>query len=68
MRVRYVSRRSFIHKLGIRPGDVILAINGVEINSPEDSFSAFEQLKNEDTVIITVLRKGKRIDLKYELE
>ncbi len=68
MFVRYVNRRSFIHKLGIRPGDIILSINGVEINSPEDSFSAFEQLKNEDTVIITVLRRGKRLDLKYELE
>jgi len=66
--VRYVNHRSFIHRLGIRPGDVILSINGVEINSPEDSFSAFEQLKNEDTVIITVLRRGKRINLKYDLE
>ncbi|TCK06483.1 PDZ domain-containing protein [Phorcysia thermohydrogeniphila] len=68
LKVTYVNRRSFIYKLGLRPGDVITSINDVHIKTPEDSFSAFEQLKNSDTVTITVVRHGREIKLHYELE
>ncbi|ADU96862.1 general secretion pathway protein C [Thermovibrio ammonificans HB-1] len=68
LRVNYVNPRSFIYKLGIRPGDIITSINGIEIRTPEDSFSAFEQLKNADTVTVTVLRRGKELKLHYEIE
>jgi len=67
-RVQYVNPKSFIYKLGIRPGDVIVSINDVEIETPEDSFAAFEKLKSEDAITITVFRKGKRVKLHYELE
>ena len=68
LKVTYVNRRSFIYKLGIRPGDIITSINDIRIRTPEDSFSAFEQLKNSDSVTITVLRNGKEVKLHYELE
>lgn len=68
LKVTYVSPRSFIYKLGIRPGDVILSINDVRIKTPEDSFSAFEQLKNADSITVIVLRNGKKVKLHYELE
>ena len=68
LKVTYVSPRSFIYKLGIRPGDVILSINDIRIRTPEDSFSAFEQLKNADSITVVVLRRGKRLKLHYELE
>ncbi len=68
LKVNYVNPQSFVYRLGIRPGDVILSINDVRIRTPEDSFSAFEQLKNADSVVITVYRNGKELKLKYELE
>jgi len=68
LKVNYVNPRSFIYKLGIRPGDVILSINEIRIKSPEDSFAAFEKLKTADTVTITVMRDGKEVKLHYELE
>ena len=68
LKVNYVSRRSFIYKLGIRPGDVITSINDIHLKTPEDSFSAFEQLKNSDSITITVTRRGKKEKLHYELE
>jgi|GEM_PF-475630 general secretion pathway protein C len=68
LRVNYVNPRSFIYKLGIRPGDVILSINGIRIRTPEDSFSAFEQLKSADSVTVVVLRRGKEVKLHYEIE
>ena len=68
LKVNYVNPRSFIYKLGIRPGDIILSINDVRIKTPEDSFSAFERLKSADTITITVLRRGKEVKLHYELQ
>ncbi len=68
LKVTYVSPRSFIYKLGIRPGDVIISINDIRIKTPEDSFSAFEQLKNADSITVVVLRNGREVKLHYELE
>ncbi len=68
LKVNYVNTRSFIYKLGIRPGDVIVSINDIRIRTPEDSFAAFEKLKNSDSVTIEVLRRGKRVKLHYEIE
>jgi len=68
LKVNYVNPRSFIYKLGIRPGDIILSINDVRIKTPEDSFSAFERLKNADSITITVLRRGREVKLHYELQ
>ncbi len=68
LKVLYVNRQSFIYKLGIRPGDIITSINNITIKTPEDSFSAFEQLKSSDSVTITVFRNGKQTILHYELE
>jgi len=68
LKVNYVNPRSFVYKLGIRPGDIILSINDIRIKTPEDSFSAFERLKSADTITITVLRRGKEVKLHYELQ
>ncbi|WP_457680941.1 type II secretion system protein GspC [Thermovibrio sp.] len=68
LRVNYVNPRSFIYKLGIRPGDIIVSINDIRIKSPEDSFAAFERLKSADTITITVIRRGREVKLHYELQ
>ncbi|MEO2069467.1 MAG: PDZ domain-containing protein [Desulfurobacteriaceae bacterium] len=68
IRVLFVRRGSFIDKLGIRRGDVIISVNDLEIRTLEDSFSAFERLKTEDSITITLLRHGKKIKLQYEIE
>ena len=68
LKVLYVNPRSFIYKLGIRPGDIITSINNIAIRTPEDSFSAFEQLKSSDSVTITVFRNRQKVTLHYELE
>ncbi len=63
--VKYVRFGSLVFKLGIRPGDVIESINGIRIRTPEDSFSAFEQLKDADSVDIRLKRAGREITLHY---
>ena len=68
LKVNYVHPKSFIYKLGIRPGDIILSINEIRIRTPEDSFAAFEKLKSADSITITVLRRGREVKLNYEIE
>jgi len=68
IKVLFVKRGSFIQKLGIRRGDIIISINDIQIRTLEDSFAAFERLKSSDSITITLLRNGKKLKLQYEIE
>jgi type II secretion system protein C len=54
-------------KLGFAGGDVIQAINGVDLTSPERMFTIFQNLKDEKRVSVNVLRQGKKTTLTYEI-
>ena len=49
-------------KAGAKPGDVIQAINGVELHSVP-SISAYLQQNGKDAVALTVLRNGQQLKL-----
>jgi len=66
-------------KAGIRPtrrdltgqwvvGDVIIAMDGKQIDSVNNLYLALEQYKIGETVTLTVLREGKRHEVKVILE
>jgi S1-C subfamily serine protease len=66
-------------KAGIRPtrressgrvilGDVITAIGGKKVESPNDLFLMVENHRVGDTVTLTLLRDGKIIQTKVTLE
>lgn len=63
-----VKRNSFVYKMGIRKGDIILSINGYPIRSMEEGFAAFERLKDSSEINIRVLRRGREITLSYIIE
>ncbi len=50
---------------GIRPGDVLYAVNGAPIEYPEDARAKILAVR-EDEAVITVLRNGEQLDLKVE--
>jgi type II secretion system protein C len=54
-------------KLGFAGGDVIQAINGIDLTSPERMFTIFQNLKDEKRVAVNVLRQGKKTTLTYEI-
>ncbi len=68
LKVLYVRRNSFIYEMGIRPGDIIEAVNGIPLKTPEDAFSAFEKLKSSEVIVLTLKRRGREIELRYELD
>jgi S1-C subfamily serine protease len=52
----------------VRLGDVIVAIDGVKVESPNDLFLALEKYKIGDSVNISLLRDGKTVQTKVALE
>jgi S1-C subfamily serine protease len=52
----------------VRLGDIITAIDGKKVESPNDLFLALEKYKVGDAVNVSVLRNDKTIQLKIALE
>jgi len=55
-------------KLGFRSGDIIQNVNGVTLSSPEKMYTIFQNLKDEKTVSVDIIRQGKKNTLKYEIK
>lgn len=49
---------SFMARYGLRPGDVVTAVNGVELDSPAKGFGLMKDLANADTLDLVVERDG----------
>ena len=52
---------------GIRPGDVLLAINGRNVLDPQGMVFRLATLRIGDEAMVTVVRKGKQLELPVEL-
>jgi general secretion pathway protein C len=63
-----VKRGSLIQRSGFRDGDIIKRVNGVELDSPEKAFEVYEQLKNEPTITVEIVRGGKTETFTYEVK
>ena len=55
-------------KLGLKNGDVVLKLNGVDLTSPDNALQAYQGLKDAKTVTMEILRRGEPKTLKYEIE
>ncbi len=64
--VERVEPNSIASKVGLKPGDRIVAVDGKEVRSWEE-LDKLLRWKVGNTVILTVERNGKRIDLKVNL-
>lgn len=66
-RLDFVAPASFYEKIGLQHGDVLQQVNGVEIRDPATMLTLFQQLRNEQTVKLDVLRNNQRSTLTYEI-
>lgn len=57
----------FFEKIGLKTNDVLQRINGVELRDPGMLFSVFQQLRNERTVQVDLVRNAQRQTLAYEI-
>jgi general secretion pathway protein C len=66
-RLDFIAPASFYDKIGLQYGDVLQQVNGVEIRDPATMLTLFQQLRNEQTVKLDVLRNNQRSTLTYEI-
>jgi len=66
-RMDYIAPSSFYEKIGLHQGDVLKQVNGVEIRDPSTMLTLFQQLRNERTVKLDVLRNNQRATLLYDI-
>lgn len=50
--------RSLFSAAGLRPGDLVTAVNGVELNDPARALQLLNELSNADSINVTVERGG----------
>jgi general secretion pathway protein C len=62
-----ITPQSFFDRLGLRVGDVLQRVNGVEIRDPGTMLTLFQQVKNERSVQLDVLRENLRTSLTYDI-
>jgi len=53
--------------VGIQASDVILAINGVKLNSPKEGLKALRSLQKAKQINLTVLRNGAELPLQFDI-
>lgn len=66
-RLDFIAPASFFEKAGFQYGDVIQRINGVEIRDPGRLLSSFQQVVNERSVKVDLVRAAQNTTLTYEL-
>jgi general secretion pathway protein C len=66
-RLDYVAPSSFYEKIGLKQGDVLQQVNGVDIRDPGTMLTLFQQLRNERAVKLDVLRSNQRTMMNFDI-
>jgi general secretion pathway protein C len=56
------------HSLGLRNGDTLLKINGLEISNPEVAIQAMSALKGMNSIDLDIIRNGTKMSFSYQLK
>jgi general secretion pathway protein C len=55
--------RQIFNKLGLKPGDLVTAINGTTLDDPQRSQEVFNTIQSSDRVTVTIERGGQKQDI-----
>jgi general secretion pathway protein C len=66
-RLDYIAPSSFYEKIGLKYGDVLQQVNGVDIRDPGTMLTLFQQLRNEKNVKLDVLRNNQRTAMTFDI-
>ena len=59
--------REIFNKLGLKPGDLVTAINGQALDDPQRSQEVFNTIQSSDHVTVTVERGGQKQDISLNI-
>ncbi len=63
-----IKRHSIYRSLGIKNGDVIKSINGMELSSPDKALEAYSRLQTATKLSLDIKRRGQAMTLDYMVE
>lgn len=66
-KIEGINPKSFYDRIGLQAGDVLQRVNGVEIRDPGMVLSLFQQLKDERSVSLDLLRGGQKTTMLFEI-
>jgi general secretion pathway protein C len=59
--------RAIFNKLGLKPGDLVTAINGQTLDDPQHSQEVFNTIQSSDRVTVTIERGGQKQDISLNI-
>jgi general secretion pathway protein C len=59
--------QSFVDRLGVKNGDIVQRVNGVEISDPTTAFGLLQDLQGQPRIQVDVLRNHQPVTLSYEI-
>ncbi|HKT78658.1 MAG TPA: trypsin-like peptidase domain-containing protein, partial [Vicinamibacterales bacterium] len=65
--VSSMQRRSAAYEAGLRPGDIVVAVNGQAIATPSDLYRHVADAKIGSTAVLKVLRSGHPIEIRVPI-
>jgi general secretion pathway protein C len=67
-RLQGIRSGSIFSAIGIRNGDVIVGVNGTDINSPQRAMELYQAMLQQDQVEMQILRRGREHTLNYTIK
>lgn len=65
MEVRAVREGTTLNRMGIRTGDVMRSVNGIDLSTPLGLLDALRAARESETVTLTIVREGSERALRY---
>lgn len=62
-----IRRDSLLGKLGLRNGDIVNNIGGVEMTSPDQALMAYTKLRGANNLTVTFTRRGQRQTMDFNI-
>jgi general secretion pathway protein C len=66
-RLDFIAPSRYYEKIALKNGDVLQQVNGVDIRDPGTMLTLFQQLRNEKTVKLDVLRNNQRTAMTFDI-
>jgi general secretion pathway protein C len=67
-KINFVKKGSDFEKLGLKRGDILMAINAEELNSYSAAMGFFKDINNIENLTLTVQRNGTSKEIEYEIQ
>lgn len=63
-----IKPQSLIDRIGLKNGDIVQRVNGVEISDPSTAFGLLQELQGHSQVRVDVMRNHQPVTLSYEIQ